>query len=423
MVDPLTLGGRPSSGIHRFRGRPGTTTVMLLGTAIKPGLIAPTAMAVHHAFQHLRRRRGSRSLTGHRSLEVLTIAAEGMLAMNLSNQLTYPGIGTAVLAQQLGLPVPSMVLLITVGALAAQGEGELHIWRVVLAGVTGCLLADSFWFWLGRRWGSGVIRLVCSFTSDPQKSRQNSHRIFQRWGLRLLTVAKFIPGLDSVAPPLAGAEGSTISGFLAYDAVGSLLWTSTYVLVGFLFTNQVAGAMRVVGRFGTIAAIVVGAPLLLYVAWRALRMGSMIKHLRLRRISPALLQSKLDDAAKVMIVDLLDYEAQDNKVKGIPGAFRADPARLRGVKKLVVPEDVEIVLYCSSKNEFVSARVADALQKREVHNVWVLEGGLAAWGREGRPVTTELTTGEQVAARMGIELPPDLKAGSNKPLKLRRRYS
>ncbi|WP_353069900.1 VTT domain-containing protein [Tunturibacter empetritectus] len=328
--------------------------------------------------------------------------------MNLSTQLTYPGIGIAVFAQQLCLPVPSMVLLVTVGALAAHGQEALHIWLVILAGVTGCLLADSFWFWLGRRWGSGVIRLVCSFTADPQSSRENSHRIFEKWGLWLLTVAKFVPGLDGVAPPLAGAEGSTVHGFLSYDAIGSLLWTSTYVLVGFLFADEVNSVMRVIQRFGVSLGIIVGVPLLLYVIWKAVRVGRMIRHLRLRRISPAMLQRKLDDQEKVMVVDLLNYEAQDSEIKGIPGAFRAKPSRLSKVKKLFVPADVEIVLYCSSRNEFVSARVADALQKRGVHNVWVLEGGLEAWVGDGRLVTTELDTGERVAARMGVVLPTDV---------------
>ena len=329
--------------------------------------------------------------------------------MNLSTQLTYPGIGMAVFAQQLCLPVPSMVLLVTVGALAAHGLEDLHIWLVILAGVTGCLLADSFWFWLGRRWGSGVIRLVCSFTVDPQKSRESSHRIFDKWGLWLLTVAKFVPGLDGVAPPLAGAQGSTVRGFLSYDAIGSFLWTSMYVLVGFVFADEVSSAMRVIQRFGVSLGILVGVPLLLYVLWRAVRVGRMIRHLKLRRISPSMLQRKLDNQDKVMVVDLLNYEAQDGEIKGIPGAFRAKPSRLTRLKTLTLPAELEIVLYCSSKDEFVSARVASALQKRGVHNVWVLEGGLEAWVRDGRPVTTELDTVEHVAARMGVVLPANVE--------------
>jgi membrane protein DedA with SNARE-associated domain/rhodanese-related sulfurtransferase len=329
--------------------------------------------------------------------------------VSISTQLTYPGVGVAVFAQQLNLPLPSMLLLITVGALASRGQEHLHLPLVILAGIIGCMAADGLWFWLGRRWGSGVIRLVCSFTSNPQQSREKSHRIFDKWGLRLLVIAKFIPGLDGVAPPLAGAEGATVSGFLAYDSIGSLLWTGTYVAIGFLFSNQLDIASRGIARFGTGLAIVLGVPLLLYVAWRASRIISMVRHLRLRRISPAMLQRKLDESDKLIIVDLLDYEAQGGTVRAIPGAFRSDPSRLRTVKKLVIPQGVEVVLYCSAQNELVSARVAEALKQRGVSDVWVLEGGLEAWTREGRPVTMELATGEEAAARVGIVLPPELR--------------
>jgi rhodanese-related sulfurtransferase len=98
-----------------------------------------------------------------------------------------------------------------------------------------------------------------------------------------------------------------------------------------------------------------------------------------------------------------------HKVRAIPGAFRSDPSRLRTVKKLVIPQGVEVVLYCSAQNELVSARVAEALKQRGVSDVWVLEGGLEAWTREGRPVTMELATGEEAAARVGIVLPPELR--------------
>ena len=328
--------------------------------------------------------------------------------MNMSTQLTYPGIGLAVFAQQLNLPMPSMLLLITVGALASRGQENLHVSLVLLAGVIGCLAADGCWFWLGRRWGSGVIRLVCSFTANPRGSRERSHRIFDKWGLRLLLVAKFVPGLDGVAPPLAGAEGATIRGFLAYDAIGSFLWTGFYVIVGFFFSSQINIVMPVVHRFGMDLTIMLGTPLFLYVMWRAARMLRMISHLRLRRISPALLQRKLDDHDKLILVDLQHYEAQNPEVKAIPGAFRADPAKLRSVSQLIIPEGVEVVLYCSSQNEFVSARVANAMEKKGVHEVWVLEGGLEAWMLQGHALTSKLLTGEEAARRVGIMLPPEL---------------
>jgi membrane protein DedA with SNARE-associated domain/rhodanese-related sulfurtransferase len=329
--------------------------------------------------------------------------------MNPTTELTYTGIGLAVFAQQFCLPVPSMLLLMTTGALAAQGHGHLQLSLVLLSGVLGCLAADGFWFWLGRRWGSGVIRLVCSLTSDPKHSRERADRIFGKWGLRLLLVAKFIPGLDGVSPPLAGAGGASIRGFLTYDTAGSLLWSGAYVLLGFAFSRQMDRVMFLIDRFGKTAAIVLGVPLLVYVLWRGLHLLRIIRHLRLRRISPAMLQRKLEESGKVAIFDLLDYEAQEGSIEGIPGAVRVNPTKMRTAPRLVVPEDVDVVLYCSSRNEFVSARVAEALQKRGFFNVWVLEGGLEGWVSENRPVTAELAVAEVVAARLGIILPPELR--------------
>jgi membrane protein DedA with SNARE-associated domain/rhodanese-related sulfurtransferase len=326
--------------------------------------------------------------------------------MNPATQLTYTAIGLAVFAQQFCLPVPAMLLLMTTGALAAQGQGHLHLSLVLFAALVGCLAADGFWFWLGRRWGSGVIRLVCSMTSDPKQARKRADRVFDRWGLRLLLVAKFVSGLDAISPPLAGAGGATVSGFLVYDTAGSLMWSGAYVLLGFVLSTQVYRAMFLIGRFGKVAAIMVGVPFLLFVLWRALHLIRIIRQLRLRRISPAMLQTKLDYSDKVAIFDLLDYEAQEGVIKGIPGALRVDPTKLKTVPRLVVPEGVDVVLYCSSRNEFVSARVAEALQKRGFPNVWVLEGGLDAWALDGRAVTAELSTPEMLASRLGIILPP-----------------
>jgi rhodanese-related sulfurtransferase len=164
-----------------------------------------------------------------------------------------------------------------------------------------------------------------------------------------------------------------------------------------------------IARFGHIAALVVGVPLLLYVLWRALHLLRVIRHLRLRRISPTMLERKLEASDKVAIFDLLDYEAREGALEGIPGAVRVDPTRLRTGPKVVVPPGIDVVLYCSSRNEFVSARVAEALQKRGFSDVWVLEGGLEAWVLEGRPVTAALSTAEMVAARLGIILPPEIQ--------------
>jgi hypothetical protein len=92
-------------------------------------------------------------------------------------------------------------------------------------------------------------------------------------------------------------------------------------------------------------------------------MVQMLCHLRLRRITPALLHKKITSAEQLAIVDLLSFEEGDEGLAGIPGAVRMDPARLRNRIRVVVPKNLGTVLYCSSSGELTSARVAVALQQ------------------------------------------------------------
>ena len=323
----------------------------------------------------------------------------------MTSQLTYPGVLLAVFAQQLCLPIPSVVFLMAAGALSARGEMRAGV--IVLLGVSGCLAADGIWFWLGRRWGSRALWLLCRFSADPRKSFQNANQKFRRHGLRVLCVAKFVPGLDVVMPPLVGAEGAPLMGFLAHDMLGGLLWSGFYVGLGYLFCSEVDLAIIWAKHFGTALGIAIGVPICLYAGWRALALVRMIRRLRLRRMSAPLLARKMKSSKKVAVLDLLNFEAEsDNETRdAIPGAFRVEPSRLQNHPHVTVPEGVDIVLYSSSGGDTVSARAAVSLKRIGVDNVWVLQGGLKAWREQGFPVSQCPETPEAVAKRVGIALP------------------
>ena len=178
-------------------------------------------------------------------------------------QLTYAGVLLAVLANQLCLPVPAIVFLMAAGALSAHGYMQAS--AVVLLSVLACLLADGLWFWLGRKWGSQVMRLLCRLAADPRRCSRDAHDRFSRYGLPLLCVAKFIPGLDGLMPPLAGAEAVSPIAFLALDAIGSLIWSILYVGVGYVFSEQLEIAVGWAKHFGTALTLVIGVPFCLYV--------------------------------------------------------------------------------------------------------------------------------------------------------------
>jgi membrane protein DedA with SNARE-associated domain/rhodanese-related sulfurtransferase len=316
-------------------------------------------------------------------------------------RITYPFLWVAVFARQLCLPVPAIFFLMTAGALAARGE--LRIGIILAVSTLGCLAADLVWFQAGRRWGTRVIRLLCSLSADPRYCAQRSRNFFDRWGLPSVMVVKFLPGLDAITPPLAGAEGVSRAAFFAYDAVGALLWSSLYAGLGYFFADSLDSVAAFLSRFSSALVLGIGVPLILYVGWRTLLLVQMIHYLRLRRMSPSTLSAKLATEEKIAIIDLLDFEDGVTSV-GIPGAIRIDPTRLRGRSNVVVPRELELILYCSSMGEITSARVALALRRKGIPKVWILEGGLKAWIEDGYPVTPNLGDPKERAVSLGIQV-------------------
>jgi membrane protein DedA with SNARE-associated domain/rhodanese-related sulfurtransferase len=324
--------------------------------------------------------------------------------MITSHTITYPMIFLAVFANQLCLPIPSILFLIAAGALAKTGS--LNLEGVILVGISGCVLADSAWFAAGRRCGYRIVRGLSGFSMDGQQNAVRARRFFARRGLVTLIFAKFVPGLDVLTPPLAGMLNGATVPFLFFDAVGAFFWSAGYSFVGYLFADHLDVVAATLARVSSVFLIVLLA-VFCWFLWRAWELLRVIRELRLRTISPMLLEHKLQAGKKVAVLDLLDVEGQESSksIPGIPGAARISPKPLRSSAKIRVPPDVQIVLYCSSPNQLTSARTALALRRKGISNVWVLEGGLEGWRKLGLPVTMNLSSVAEVAAGFGIDLP------------------
>jgi membrane protein DedA with SNARE-associated domain/rhodanese-related sulfurtransferase len=321
--------------------------------------------------------------------------------------ITYPILFVAVLARQLCLPVPALLFLLTGGALA--GAGKLNFVGVLIVAVLGCLLADLLWFEAGRLRGKRVLRLLCALTHDPSFCIRRGREIFAKKGLRLLLIAKFVPGLDGICPPLAGMLGASRAAFLVHDAGGASLWTGAYIGCGFLFARQLDKVTQRISVIATALVLIFGIPLLVFFVLKLAQLVLMIRLLRPLQIHPELLKSRLDSGEKFGVVDLLRFEEDPEGVAAIPGAVRLDPLEIRRKKRIVIPSDVNLVLYCRSRNCFVSARVAVALRKHGIHNIHVLAGGLEGWKGLGFPLTEQFADMETEVARLGIEVSPPWK--------------
>ncbi len=313
---------------------------------------------------------------------------------------TYLVLFVAVLARQLCLPIPAILFLLSSGALA--GSGKLSYTWITVAAILGCVLADLAWFEAGRLRGKRVLRLLCFLASDPSHCIRNSKATFAKKGVRALVIAKFIPGLDGICPPLAGMTGASRAAFLFYDAVGSALWAGAYITCGFVFANELDKVARYTSVLGNTLVIVLGVPLLVLFIWKALQLVRMARLLLPFEITAEELKARIDSGEKIAIVDLLRFEDDPEGIAVIPGAVRLDPLQIRRKRRIYVPGGLDLVLYCRSKNSFVSARVAATMRKHGIQSIRVLKGGLAAWTARKFPMLTESLDPEEEMARLGI---------------------
>lgn len=174
----------------------------------------------------------------------------------------YSVLFAVVFARQLGVPLPAPMFLVVVGTLVAAGK--LCLIPTLILAVTGCILADWVWYEAGRQRGDKVLHFIHRLTRDPEAHDRRTKASFARYGHRLLVVAKFVPGLDAITPPLAGTSGTSRLRFLALDAAGASLYSCVYGGLGYVFSHDLNHAVAYAGRVGTILAGVAFAALSIY---------------------------------------------------------------------------------------------------------------------------------------------------------------
>ncbi|KLD63277.1 sulfurtransferase [Dyella japonica DSM 16301] len=288
-----------------------------------------------------------------------------------------------VLIEQAGVPLPAVPTMIVAGALASTER--LPLSGVVAVAVLACLLADYAWYAAGRYFGGGVMRTLCRISLSPDSCVKQSELRFQRWRGGVLLLAKFVPGLSTVAPPLVGAMGLRTAPFVFFDGVGSLLWVGVAVSLGYVFSTQIDDLLVTLANAGSVALMLIGSLLVLYIIMKWWQRHRLIRALRMARITVQELNDELNKGRTPAIVDVRSEAARILDSRVIPGALLAD---VNSVDLIVnaVPLDAELVIYCTCPNEASAALVAKALMSRGYKRVRPLLGGLDAWDEAGYPV-------------------------------------
>ena len=206
-----------------------------------------------------------------------------------------------VLLEQIGLPIPAFPVLIIAGALAVDGGAN---WPLYLAAsVLACLISDYFWFRAGRFYGKRILRLLCKISLSPDSCVSQTEDNFSRWGAKSLVVAKFIPGFNTIAPPLAGAMGTATTSFLWLSVAGGLLWSGVGMGLGAWFHGSVDDVIAWFETLGSTALTVVGVLLALFVAFKYIERKRNLGAADLPRITMDELKNLLEAGHEPLIVD------------------------------------------------------------------------------------------------------------------------
>ncbi|HEY8967218.1 MAG TPA: VTT domain-containing protein [Candidatus Methylacidiphilales bacterium] len=303
----------------------------------------------------------------------------------------YLGIFAVVFLEQLGLPIPALPILVAAGAMVSAGTMSLA--GALSLSVAAALLADFLWYGIGHVRGGTVLNLMCRLSWRPDTCISKTKNVFGKYGAKTLLVAKFIPGLSTLAPPLAGMSRIPWRTFLLWDGAGSLLWALIPLVAGSYIEKavdalapHVADLRVLVAHWPWALGLAVAAILL----WRfgdrrSYRNG--LASVRARSgIAAAALRELLnkENGPGVVVLDVRDPLSLAERPRLLPTAkwfpFATLETRL-GELDLAKP----IVVYCACPKDEGAIGVAELLTKKGAADARPLLGGIEAWEALGEP--------------------------------------
>ena len=249
-----------------------------------------------------------------------------------------------ITAEQLGLPIPAVPILIAAGVLAAAGQ--LSFMAALLLAVAGCLIGDTVWFVIGRQRGTAVLRTLCRISLEPDTCVRRSSTFISKYGRRSLLFAKFIPGISTVAVPLTANSGVSSSSFAVYDLLGSTTYVAAYLAVGRILGARLDKLSRVAHSISSLSVSLAIMGALAIVGWRFQQRRKFFRELEMARITPLELRELIEGGQQPFIVDLRHSLDVLPEPRVIPGALRLLPDEL-AARHEEIPRDREIILYCT----------------------------------------------------------------------------
>lgn len=268
----------------------------------------------------------------------------GLLNLDFVTRHTYSVLFAWVLLEQAGMPVPSLPILLAAGAMTATGHMSASL--TLLIAVVAALIGDYGWYQLGLHRGIKVLSFLCKMSLEPDSCVRQTESAFAKQGLRSLVLAKFVPGLSTAAPPLAGVFKLPVGQFIFYDALGAFLWAGAYIALGALFGKQLREVEQQISQIGGSLLAVALIGLALYLLWKLAKREMFIRELRMARVDAEAVKRMMDRGEEMVIVDLRHPKTIAADPYSIAGALRMTPEEL-SEKHEQIPRDRDVILYCT----------------------------------------------------------------------------
>ena len=249
-----------------------------------------------------------------------------------------------MLADQLAIPVPMDIFIFAAGGLVGAGRIDLvpAVATLLVAGVAG----NIAWYLLGRRHGDRILKLLCKVSIEPDSCVRRTQNLFTRHGLKALLIAKFVPGLNTVAAPLAGVSGIPFPRFVAFMSLGLLFWIVPYLILGFVFRHQLEAAAAWASRMGSSLVWVVAGVVACYFAYKFARRWQLLRVLRMARVTPHQVKEMLDRNHPITVIDLRHPISIRQLPHAIPGSILMTPEEVEA-RHAEIARDRDVVLYCA----------------------------------------------------------------------------
>jgi membrane protein DedA with SNARE-associated domain/rhodanese-related sulfurtransferase len=319
-------------------------------------------------------------LTKHRLAAGLAIIAVMDSLLPEIARYGIPLLAGIVFLEAMGLPLPASLALLIAGAGSARGS--LRPEATLAAALAAMLCADNLLYFAGRYTGWWLLRILCRLSLNPESCILRAAGSFYRRGRALLLFAKFVPGINSLAPPLAGSMKMPYRQFLWLNLAGGSLYVGVFWTAGFLLSGILGTIVAGLDTFGRVLGVLVAIAVLIYIAYQA-RLWIKNRVLRaIPRVSPEE-ASRILAAGGAVVYDVRSHGYYEEGAARIRGSQRLEPNSLDGPTGL--SKTTPLILYCTCVREATSLAVANLLRQQGVECA-VLAGGLRAWRKAGLPL-------------------------------------